>query len=84
MATKIKQKVNVPIPVMHPSLQLLVHTSADRGWISYEEMNAALPDEYLTADKMDELLALISNLGIDLIGENFRMRRGWDQFFVPL
>lgn len=84
MATKTKQKVNVPMPVMHPSLQLLIHRSADRGWISYEEMNAALPDEYLTADKMDELLALISNLGIDLIGENFRMRRGWDQFFVPL
>ncbi len=65
-------------------MQLLMHASVDRGWISYEEMNSALPDEYLTADKMDELLALIANLGIDLIGENFRMRRGWSQFFVPL
>ncbi len=65
-------------------MQLLVHASVDRGWISYEELNSALPDEYLTADKMDELLALIANLSIDLIGEDFRMRRGWDQFFVPL
>nr|MBC8201333.1 sigma-70 family RNA polymerase sigma factor [Planctomycetota bacterium] len=84
MATKTKRTTNVSIPVMHPSMQLLVNASAARGWISYEELNSALPDEFLTADKMDELLALIANLGIDLIGEDFRMRRGWDQFFVPL
>jgi RNA polymerase primary sigma factor len=69
---------------MHPSMQLLMQASVDRGWLSYEELNSALPDEFLTADKMDELLSLISNLNIDLIGEDFRMRRGWDQFFIPL
>jgi RNA polymerase primary sigma factor len=84
VATKTQPKVKVTIPIMHPSLQLLMNASAARGWISYEELNAALPDEFLTADKMDDLLALITNLGIDLIGEDFRMRRGWDQFFVPL
>ena len=84
MPTKTRPTVKVSIPVMHPSMQLLINASAARGWISYEELNAALPDEYLTANKMDDLLALISNLGIDLIGEDFRMRRGWDQFFVPL
>jgi RNA polymerase primary sigma factor len=65
-------------------MQLLMQTSIDRGWLSYEELNSAIPDEFLTADKMDELLSLISNLDIDLIGEDFRMRRGWDQFFIPL
>ncbi len=84
MATKVKSPFKASMPIMHPSMQLLMRASVDRGWISYEELNSALPDEYLTADKMDELLALVANLGIELIGEDFRMRRGWDQFFVPL
>jgi hypothetical protein len=69
---------------MHPSLEGLLSESADRGWVSYEEINSALPDEYLTPEKMDELLVLISSLDIDMIGEDFRMRRGWVPFFVPL
>lgn len=65
-------------------MEALFRESTKRGWISYEEINSALPDEFLSAEKIDELLVLISGLGIELIGEDFRMRRGWNQFFVPL
>jgi RNA polymerase primary sigma factor len=72
------------MPVMHPTMEVLLNEGMNRGWLSYEELNSALPDEFLSAEKIDELLVLITSLGIDLIGEEFRMRRGWTPFFVPL
>ncbi|MBT4530868.1 MAG: RNA polymerase sigma factor RpoD [Phycisphaerae bacterium] len=65
-------------------MEAIVKEGRDRGWLCYEEINSALPDEYLTADKIDELFVMLSHLNIDIIGEGFRMRRGWDKFFIPL
>jgi len=84
VSTTVSKKREVTIPVMHPSMDGLLRESKDRGWICYEEINAAIPDEFLTAEKIDDLLILISHLNIDLVGEDFRMRRGWDQYFIPL
>ncbi len=84
MTTIAKSKRIVDIPVMHPSMDGLLRESADRGWVSYEEINSAIPDEFLSHEKIDELLILIKFLNVDIIGEDFRMRRGWDQYFVPL
>lgn len=84
MTTVEKLNIQTEIPPMHPSMHGLLHESVQRGWISYEEINSALPDEFLSASKIDELLVLLSSLKIELIGEDLRMRRGWEQFFVPL
>jgi len=84
VTTVEKLNIQTEIPPMHPSMHGLLHESVQRGWISYEEINSALPDEFLSASKIDELLVLLSSLKIELIGEDLRMRRGWEQFFVPL
>jgi RNA polymerase primary sigma factor len=79
-----KSTIQTVIPAMHPSMEGLIRESVGRGWISYEEINSALPDEFLSPGKIDELLVLLAALNIELIGEDHRMRRGWDQYFVPL
>tara|TARA_B100000959_G_scaffold249095_1_gene276471 strand:+ start:194 stop:2026 length:1833 start_codon:yes stop_codon:yes gene_type:complete len=84
VSTNVKAKREVVIPTMHPSMEAVVEEGRDRGWLCYEEINSALPDEYLTADKIDELFVMLNHLNIDIIGEDFRMRRGWDKFFIPL
>jgi len=84
VTTAEKSTYQTVIPVMHPSMQGLIEESVGRGWISYEEINSALPDEFLSPGKIDELLVLLSALNIELIGEDHRMRRGWGQYFVPL
>ena len=76
MTTTAEKRKGATLPVFHPSLDGLLRESIKRGWICYEELNAALPDEFLSPEKIDELLLLISSLDIDLIGEDFRMRRG--------
>lgn len=84
MTTMTRMKREVRIPTMHPSMECLLQEAIVRGWVCYEEINAALPDEFLSAEKIDDLLALLRQLKIDLIGEDFRMRRGWNQYFIPL
>ena len=58
----------------------LLKISAERGWMCYEELNWALPDELLFPEKIDELLVLLKALNVELIGEDDRMRRGWKQY----
>ena len=82
--TATTEKNQTVIPAMHPSMDGLIRESIGRGWISYEEVNSALPDEFLFPGKIDELLVLLASLDIELIGEDRRMRRGWGQYFVPL
>ena len=86
MATVTKKKKDSfpAIPMTHPSLHGLLKASAQRGWMCYEELNWALPDELLFPEKIDELLVLLQELNVELIGEDDRMRRGWDQHKVPL
>jgi len=62
----------------------LLEISAERGWLCYEELNWALPDELLFPEKIDELLVLLKALNVELIGEDDRMRRGWKQYKMPL
>ncbi|MEM7229850.1 MAG: RNA polymerase sigma factor RpoD [Planctomycetota bacterium] len=50
---------------MHPTLSSLVRVSSGRGWMSYEELNLALPDEMVDPDKLDEFLVLVDQLGIE-------------------
>jgi len=72
------------IRATHPSMFGLLHISAERGWMCYEELNWALPDELLFPEKIDELLVLLKGLNVELIGEDDRMRRGWKQHKMPL
>ena len=41
---------------MHPALAELVRAGRSRGWITYDEMNTALPDEMVDQAQIDALL----------------------------
>ena len=81
---KTKTGSSPSIRTTHPSMFGLLKISAERGWMCYEELNWALPDELLFPEKIDELLVLLKALNVELIGEDDRMRRGWKQYKMPL
>jgi RNA polymerase primary sigma factor len=54
---------------LHPAVEQLLLLAGRRGWLSYEELNNTLPDEMVDAARVDELLALIDRLGIELVDE---------------
>ncbi len=60
---------------VHPTLRELIEISAKRKWISYEEINTALPDEMVDPEKLDELLISIEGLGIQFLNEEMVLER---------
>ncbi len=69
---------------MHPTLRELIELSTRRKWISYEEINTALPDEMVDPEKLDELLSCVEGLGIEFVNEEIVRGKGWSSFQAPL
>jgi RNA polymerase primary sigma factor len=69
---------------MHPTLRELIEISAKRKWISYEEINTALPDEMVDPEKLDELLISIESLGIRFLNEQSMRQHRYQPFQAPL
>ena len=60
------------IPLMelsksNPTLKRLINRGKARGYITYDELNEALPQDQLTSDQIDESMTMISELGISLV-----------------
>jgi RNA polymerase primary sigma factor len=69
---------------MHPTLRELLDLSTRRRWISYEELNTALPDEMVDPEKLDELIVMCRRLGIEFIDEEVIRRNRYTSFQAPL
>jgi RNA polymerase primary sigma factor len=51
-------------------IKLLVAKGKKRGFLTYEEMNNALPDDAVSSNRLERLLATLDEMGISLIDEN--------------
>lgn len=62
----------------------MLESASRRRWLSYEELNAASPDEWVEPRKLHVLLALIDELGIELVDEpTYRARTRGAAATVP-
>ena len=57
----------IDLTTLHPTIKDLINHGQSRGWISFEELNTAVPDEYVDPEKMDALLVHINGLDLDLL-----------------
>jgi len=55
--------------LMDEGIRLLVKKGKERGFLTYEEMNDLLPDDTVTPEKIDEILMMLDEIGIDLVDE---------------
>ncbi len=80
MATKTNRKddqaeemeVTQDIPLMelsksNPGLRRLISKGKERGYITYDELNEALPQDQLSSDQIDEAMTMIADLGISIV-----------------
>jgi RNA polymerase primary sigma factor len=52
-----------------PRLRALFDRGRARGFLTYEELNEALPDDAVSADRIDQVLVMLDEQGIDIIDE---------------
>ena len=50
-------------------IQTLIERGKERGFLTYEEMNDSLPDDVVSPERLDRILMLLDELGVDLIDE---------------
>lgn len=52
---------------LHPSVKQLIVKGKRRGYVTYDEINDALPHDQLTSDQIDDTMNLITDMGIYII-----------------
>ena len=52
-----------------PTMGSLMKKGKDRGFLTYEELNNSLPEDAVSAEKIDEVLMQLDEMGIDLVDE---------------
>ncbi len=58
------------------NLSNLLASVQSRGWVSYEELNNAIPDEWVCPERLHELLVTLDRMGLEAIDEmEFRARQ---------
>ncbi|MFI4883545.1 MAG: sigma-70 family RNA polymerase sigma factor, partial [Phycisphaerales bacterium JB064] len=66
------------------SVAEMLESASGRRWLSYEELNAATPDEWVEPRMLHVLLARIDELGIELVDEPTYRARMRDSKPAPL
>jgi RNA polymerase primary sigma factor len=51
------------------SLKTLIESGKDKGYLTYDQVNEFLPDDAVNPEKLDQLLLLLEEQGIELIDE---------------
>ncbi len=51
----------------NPALRKLISVGKERGYISYDELNEALPQAEMTSEQIDETMTMISDIGISIV-----------------
>ena len=51
-------------------IQLLIERGKKKGFLTYEEMNDSLPDDAISASRLDRLLANLDEMGVSLFDED--------------
>ena len=61
---------SVPPPDAEQLIKALVAKGKKRGFLTYEEMNDSLPDDAVSASRLERLLGALDEMGIRLVDEN--------------
>ena len=72
MSDKENQDLSADSPILDTlghAVKTLIEKGKVRGYITVEELNHALPSEKETSEKIEDIMASISDLGISLISE---------------
>ncbi|MBX9976643.1 MAG: RNA polymerase sigma factor RpoD, partial [Alphaproteobacteria bacterium] len=66
----IEAQVDVPLMELsksNPGVRRLMAKGKERGYVTYDELNEALPQDQLTSDQIDEAMTMIADMGISIV-----------------
>ncbi len=55
------------IDISQASVKRMMSKAKERGYITYDELNAALPQEHMSSEQIEDVMAMLSEMGINII-----------------
>ena len=52
------------------AVKKLIKTAKKRGFVTYEEINSVLPSEEVTSEQIEDIMAMFSDMGINVVDED--------------
>src|ERR1700690_2153183 len=59
-----------PLPLLDLSdaaVKKMIKSAKKRGYVTYEQLNAVMPSEEVTSEKIEDILAMMSEMGINVV-----------------
>ncbi len=67
MAKKAAKKQEIASKINKDVLKELISKGKEQGYLTYDEINVALPDDSFTPDQIDETLIMLDDLDIEIV-----------------
>ena len=70
MATKSKAKVKDDAPLIdlnEASIKKLITKAKKKGYITYDELNEALPQDQMSSEQIEDVMSAISEMGVNIV-----------------
>jgi RNA polymerase primary sigma factor len=64
---------------LSPEVRALFEEGKKKGYLTYDELNKVLPDDMVSPERLDSLLTLLDELGIELVDEGEGAEKGFTE-----
>src|ERR1700689_3590568 len=61
---------DAPLPLLDLSdaaVKKMIKQAKKRGYVTYEQLNAVMPSEEVTSEKIEDILAMMNEMGINVV-----------------
>lgn len=83
-STKSNEEVKNERAIAEKKMKALIAQGKKQGFLTYDEINSALPDEMTSAEQMEDTLNMFEGLGIDIVdGKNRNLTKEKDKKDSP-
>jgi len=62
-------EADVSLDMSQTAVKKMIAEARERGYITYDQLNAALPPEQVSSEQIEDVMAMLSEMGINVIDE---------------
>ncbi|MBD3765838.1 MAG: sigma-70 family RNA polymerase sigma factor, partial [Rhodobacterales bacterium] len=62
-------EADVSLDMSQAAIKKMIADARERGYITYDQLNAALPPEQVSSEQIEDVMAMLSEMGINVIDE---------------
>ena len=62
-----EETVDSPIDVDGQAVKKMLAKAKERGYVTYDELNAVLPQDKVSSEQIEDMMALLSEMGVNLV-----------------